>query len=43
MCCRATSEYYNTTRTHLSLFKDTPTGRVVQSVGALTANLFLVA
>jgi hypothetical protein len=34
-------EYYNATRTHLSLCKDTPIGRVVQ-LGALNANLFSV-
>ena len=29
-------EYYNAARTHLSLDKDTPIGRVVQSVGSIT-------
>jgi transposase InsO family protein len=29
-------EYYNAARTHLSLDKDTPIGRVVQSVGRIT-------
>jgi transposase InsO family protein len=36
-------EYYNATRTHLSLFKDIRWGASCNQLGALNANLFLVA